>query len=94
MGGIGRIITIILAGLLICSSNILVDSNYTGKLGDFGFAKQVPTAIDGRSYFSDVTQCGTQGYMAPEILDGEMSTKLDVYSFGVVCIICTKTTFF
>lgn len=51
-----------------------------------GFAKQVPQVLDGRSYFSEVVRCGTQGYMAPELLDGEMSTKVDVYSFGVVGI--------
>lgn len=75
---------VIIVPELTYSSNILLDENLNGCLGDFGFAKQVPQVVDGRSYFSDVVQCGTQGYMAPEILEGEMSTKVDVYSFGVV----------
>ncbi|XP_039122203.1 dual specificity protein kinase shkE-like [Dioscorea cayenensis subsp. rotundata] len=62
------------------SSNLLVDKNWTVKVGDFGLSclkeSTVLTAKSGR---------GTPQWMAPEVLRGEFSNeKSDVYSFGVI----------
>ncbi|KAM0935101.1 putative protein kinase TKL-CTR1-DRK-2 family [Dioscorea sansibarensis] len=62
------------------SSNLLVDKNWTVKVGDFGLScmkeSTVLTAKSGR---------GTPQWMAPEVLRGEFSDeKSDVYSFGVI----------
>ena len=70
--------------ILYTSANILLDVNMTAKVGDFGFAKGVPKLIGGRSFYSMKLGCGTPGYTAPELLNGELSPKADVYSFGVV----------
>lgn len=52
------------------------------KIADFGFAKRV------RSPKSLTTQCGTPGYVAPEILEGQKyDTKADMWSVGVILYI-------
>ncbi|EPQ17009.1 Serine/threonine-protein kinase MARK2 [Myotis brandtii] len=59
--------------------NILVDSDMTIKLADFGFSRQV--SDDKQSTF-----CGTVCYSAPEILQRHTydGRKTDVWSLGVV----------
>ena len=63
--------------------NVLLDSNYTAKISDFGLAKllkkdQTRTSTNVR---------GTMGYMAPEWLkNAPVTTKVDVYSFGVMLL--------
>ena len=44
--------------------NLLLDSNYTLKIADFGFAAPVE-GRDGQGYLT--TKLGTLNYMAPEI---------------------------
>lgn len=52
------------------------------KLADFGFAKKVT------SENCLLTQCGTPGYVAPEILHGvPYGTKADMWSIGVIAYI-------
>ncbi|KAM3359307.1 serine/threonine-protein kinase RIPK [Capsicum galapagoense] len=66
------------------ASNILLDSDYTAKLSDFGLAKDGPEGSD-----THVTTrvMGTPGYAAPEyMLTGYLTTRSDVYSFGVVLL--------
>lgn len=64
------------------TSNILLDSNYTAKLSDFGLARDGPTGD--KSHVSTRVM-GTYGYAAPEYLaTGHLTAKSDVYSFGVV----------
>nr|GMD42805.1 serine/threonine-protein kinase At5g01020-like [Ipomoea batatas] len=66
------------------ASNILIDSDYTAKLSDFGLAKDGPEGDD-----THVTTriMGTHGYAAPEyIMTGHLTTLSDVYSFGVVLL--------
>lgn len=52
------------------------------KIADFGFAKRVT------SEECLLTQCGTPGYVAPEILHGvPYGTKSDMWSMGVIAYI-------
>lgn len=66
------------------TSNVLLDSDFTAKLSDFGLAKMGPEGSD-----THVTTrvMGTYGYAAPEYIStGHLTTKSDVYSFGVVLL--------
>ncbi|KAL6222854.1 hypothetical protein ACLB2K_006244 [Fragaria x ananassa] len=67
----------------IKSSNILLDSSFNAKLGDFGLARIMYHEQDPKT-----TQlAGTFGYMDPEyIISGKASRESDVYSFGVVTL--------
>ncbi|XP_044463356.1 serine/threonine-protein kinase RIPK-like isoform X2 [Mangifera indica] len=66
------------------ASNILLDSDYTSKLSDFGLAKDGP---EGDNTHVSTRVMGTQGYAAPEyIMTGHLTAKSDVYSFGVVLL--------
>uniref|UniRef100_A0ACD5ZUH3 Uncharacterized protein n=1 Tax=Avena sativa TaxID=4498 RepID=A0ACD5ZUH3_AVESA len=66
------------------ASNILLDSDYTTKLSDFGLAKDGP---QGDATHVTTRIMGTHGYAAPEyIMTGHLTAKSDVYSFGVVLL--------
>ncbi|PNX73843.1 receptor-like protein kinase, partial [Trifolium pratense] len=66
------------------ASNILLDSDYTAKLSDFGLAKDGP---EGEETHVTTRVMGTHGYAAPEyIMTGHLTTKSDVYSYGVVLL--------
>nr|XP_043619439.1 serine/threonine-protein kinase RIPK-like [Erigeron canadensis] len=66
------------------ASNILLDSDYTAKLSDFGLARDGPEGDD--SYVSTRVM-GTHGYAAPEyLMTGHLTAASDVYSFGVVLV--------
>ncbi|CAI0387663.1 unnamed protein product [Linum tenue] len=66
------------------ASNILLDSDYTAKLSDFGLAKDGP---EGSDTHISTRVMGTQGYAAPEyIMTGHLTSMSDVYSFGVVLL--------
>ncbi|KAL7632485.1 UNVERIFIED_CONTAM: hypothetical protein RMT77_017209 [Armadillidium vulgare] len=69
----------------IKSPNILLDENFTPKLGDFGivrlgsYGKHTSTSIR-------TTAVGTQMYMAPEAFRGDVSVKMDTFSFAIVML--------
>lgn len=66
------------------ASNILLDSDYTAKLSDFGLAKDGP---EGDDTHVSTRVMGTQGYAAPEyVMTGHLTSMSDVYSFGVVLL--------
>ena len=65
------------------SSNIMLDSNFNAKLGDFGLAR----LVDHELGLQTTVLAGTMGYLAPECFTtGTASKESDVYSFGVVCL--------
>ncbi|KAL5540525.1 hypothetical protein UlMin_043512 [Ulmus minor] len=67
----------------IKSSNIMLDSNFNAKLGDFGLARLIDEAAGQRT----TAPAGTLGYMAPEYVStGKASKASDVFSFGVVAL--------
>ncbi|GAB2259711.1 hypothetical protein Droror1_Dr00010566 [Drosera rotundifolia] len=65
----------------IKSSNIMLDSKFIPKLGDFGLARLVDHELGSQT----TVLAGTRGYLAPECaITGKPSKESDVYSFGVV----------
>ncbi|XP_057819623.1 L-type lectin-domain containing receptor kinase SIT2 [Cryptomeria japonica] len=67
----------------IKSSNVLLDSELNGKLGDFGLAR-----LYERNKNSHTTRVvGTLGYIAPELVHtGKASPATDVFSFGILML--------
>ena len=65
---------------------LLMDTDLTVKIGDFGLAK-----IVGEASFT-TTLCGTPSYVAPEILASGKARRytkaVDIWSLGVVLYIC------
>ncbi|KAI4367516.1 hypothetical protein MLD38_023246 [Melastoma candidum] len=67
----------------IKSSNVMLDSDFNAKLGDFGLARLVDHSKASQTTIS----AGTLGYMAPEcVISGKASKEMDIYSFGVVTL--------
>ncbi|KAL0407108.1 UNVERIFIED_CONTAM: putative LRR receptor-like serine/threonine-protein kinase [Sesamum latifolium] len=65
------------------ASNILLDSDLTPKISDFGLAKLYD---DNKTHIS-TRVAGTIGYLAPEYaMRGRLTEKADVFSFGVVAM--------
>lgn len=71
----------------IKTSNVLLDSNFTAKVADFGLSRLAPVLDDQGTLPNHVSTVvkGTPGYLDPEyFLTRKMTDKSDVYSLGVV----------
>ncbi|KAE8008298.1 hypothetical protein FH972_004820 [Carpinus fangiana] len=67
----------------IKSSNIMLDSEFNAKLGDFGLAR----LMDEEARVKTTALAGTWGYIAPEYASTGKATKgSDVFSFGIVAL--------
>ncbi|XP_059440031.1 L-type lectin-domain containing receptor kinase IX.1-like [Corylus avellana] len=67
----------------IKSSNVMLDSSFGVKLGDFGLARLMDHELGPQT----TGLVGTLGYMVPEYIStGRASKESDVYSFGVVVL--------
>lgn len=67
------------------ASNIMLDSKFNARLGDFGLAR----ALDNErtSYAEAEGVLGTMGYIAPECFHtGKATQQSDVYAFGAVLL--------
>ncbi|XP_022989344.1 probable L-type lectin-domain containing receptor kinase S.5 [Cucurbita maxima] len=77
----------------IKSSNILLDSDFHARLGDFGLARALDPE---RNSYADLQHggvAGTMGYVAPECFhEGRATPESDVYGFGAVVleIVCGR----
>ncbi|XP_077239187.1 CRINKLY4 related 3 [Tasmannia lanceolata] len=68
----------------IKSSNILLDSNWTARVSDFGLSLMGPELEGG---LVEVKAAGTVGYMDPEYYGlHHLTAKSDVYGLGVVLL--------
>lgn len=70
----------------IKASNVLLNSDFSAQVADFGFAKLIP---EGTTHVTTQTQVkGTLGYLSPEytMLGGKASESCDVYSFGILLL--------
>ncbi|XP_042493308.1 rust resistance kinase Lr10-like isoform X2 [Macadamia integrifolia] len=66
--------------------NVLLDSNFTAKVADFGLARMMS---EDHSHVSLTRARGTPGYAAPEIWlnnYGPVTEKSDVYSYGMMLL--------
>ncbi|CAI0422849.1 unnamed protein product, partial [Linum tenue] len=68
----------------IKSSNVLIDGEMNGRLGDFGLARLYSHGM-AASHTTNVV--GTVGYIAPESArTGKASARSDVFAFGVLLL--------
>ncbi|KAJ3695504.1 hypothetical protein LUZ60_000881 [Juncus effusus] len=64
-------------------SNVMLDSEFNAKLGDFGISK----LVDHGDIIQTAITTGTQGYIAPEYYaTGKASKESDIFSFGIVAL--------
>ncbi|KAG2683299.1 hypothetical protein I3760_10G025800 [Carya illinoinensis] len=69
----------------IKASNIMLDSDFSAKLGDFGLARIVQQR--GKDHHTTKEIAGTPGYMAPEtFLISRATVETDIYAFGVLVL--------
>ncbi|WVZ94585.1 hypothetical protein U9M48_040463 [Paspalum notatum var. saurae] len=67
----------------IKASNVLLDTELTPKISDFGLAK----LFDEKKTHVSTKIAGTFGYLAPEYaMRGHLTEKADVFAFGVVAL--------
>ncbi|KAJ5078785.1 leucine rich repeat kinase 2 [Anaeramoeba ignava] len=71
--------------------NVLMSSDGRPVISDFGFSQDTFVTINGTSSIHSTGESrssgivGTQGYMAPEVIEGKKGTaKSDMWSFGVM----------
>lgn len=67
----------------IKAANVLLNTDFSTKLGDFGVAKLINSYTQNEA----TKVVGTVGYLAPEYLrDGYATKESDLFSFGIVCL--------
>eukprot|EP00486_Rosalina_sp_Unknown_P006752 CAMPEP_0201572852 /NCGR_PEP_ID=MMETSP0190_2-20130828/16369_1 /ASSEMBLY_ACC=CAM_ASM_000263 /TAXON_ID=37353 /ORGANISM="Rosalina sp." /LENGTH=525 /DNA_ID=CAMNT_0047999135 /DNA_START=340 /DNA_END=1917 /DNA_ORIENTATION=- len=63
--------------------NLLMDSSFTLKIADFGFATEFMDANGNMNMMK--TPCGTKNYLAPEFWKGQKySYKCDIFAAGII----------
>lgn len=69
-------------------ANILLDSNYTCKIGDVGLSRLLPASVaDNVTQFRLTAAAGTFCYIDPEFQQtGKLVVKSDLYAFGVMLL--------
>ena len=73
------------------SANILLDKDFTPKIGDFGLARYGPENGVTCQTMNTTKAYGTLPYLPKEFLRSfKLSVKVDVYSFGIVSCLSHK----
>lgn len=68
-------------------ANILLDSKFKSKLGDFGICRLLVQSSNTTTPHKHTNPKGTLAYMDPEFVSsGELTSRSDVYSFGVIIL--------
>ena len=62
-------------------ANILITKDFRAKIGDFGFAVELPRVVGGRTLLDSVSFARTEGYYPPELSEGRFGPKSDMYSY-------------
>lgn len=65
------------------SANILLDANFSPKVGDFGLARLIDS---GQTTMLTTIPAGTSPYMPYEAFFGQISPKVDIFSFGIILL--------
>ncbi|KAM5562848.1 putative L-type lectin-domain containing receptor kinase S.5 [Rosa sericea] len=76
------------------ASNILLDSEFNARLGDFGLARALEQERNSYAELELAGVAGTLGYVAPECFHtGKATPESDVFGFGAVVleIVCGKS---
>ncbi|XP_042978989.1 probable L-type lectin-domain containing receptor kinase S.5 [Carya illinoinensis] len=76
------------------ASNILLDSEYNARLGDFGLARALDNDKNSYAELGLGGVAGTMGYVAPECFHtGRATAESDVFSFGAVVleVVCGRS---
>lgn len=76
------------------ASNILLDSNYNARLGDFGLARALENERNSYAELELGGVPGTMGYVAPECFHtGTATPESDVFGFGAVVleVVCGRS---
>ncbi|CDY67557.1 BnaCnng55430D [Brassica napus] len=67
----------------IKASNVILDAEYNGRLGDFGLARLCGHGTD----LQTTRVAGTWGYLSPDLMmTGKATTATDVFAFGVLLL--------
>ncbi|XP_013794755.1 interleukin-1 receptor-associated kinase 4-like isoform X2 [Limulus polyphemus] len=69
----------------IKSANVLLDEQMNPRVGDFGLVR-IGSSGERTTVVVTNTVMGTNCYMAPEAMRGDVSVKLDTFSFGIVLL--------
>ncbi|GMH06627.1 hypothetical protein Nepgr_008467 [Nepenthes gracilis] len=71
----------------IKASNVMLDSNFNARLGDFGLARAIDHEKTSYTELDDGVVHGTMGYIAPEVFHtGRATRESDIYAFGAVLL--------
>ncbi|KAM6540644.1 hypothetical protein CsatB_005091 [Cannabis sativa] len=76
------------------ASNILLDSGFNARLGDFGLARAIEDERNSYCELGVAGVPGTMGYVAPECFHtGKATPESDVFGFGAVVleVVCGKS---
>ncbi|GMN50145.1 hypothetical protein TIFTF001_019305 [Ficus carica] len=76
------------------ASNILLDSDYSARLGDFGLARAIENERNSYNELELGGVPGTLGYVAPECFHmGKATPETDVFGFGAVIleVVCGRS---
>lgn len=76
--------------VLLVRENILLDSNFSAKIGDFAVAQlTTPKQVGSTSTLSVLSTpqlVSSRGYLPPEHAEGNQGPWTDVFSYGIVCV--------